>query len=257
MSNLKIPFYNIDKPSIGEIVLVMFTKINQEHSYFEGNLIEYPCNLHMNFADSTKKRNANFKKIVPLNKETFASVDEILDGNIIKVSLRDVDKEYSFEDNKTLLIIFKELSKKYKKDINDLWKEIIYKVDEKRQNEDKTDVSLLNYCIEEKEFTSTLSPETNDLFELINKYKQGKPYKIISKIAIVSSGEINNTTTIIKKCLESITFPYTFKYETTPYYILESISTNSKVEEHDQFIELLKQEGDKMNPKTFVKCERK
>jgi hypothetical protein len=71
---------------------------------------------------------------------------------------------------------------------------------------------------------------------------------------------LNNTSSFSEielDNLENIKFPYTFKYETAPNYILESMSTESKVEEHDAFIELLKQEGLKMNPKTFVKCERK
>jgi len=256
MSNLQIPFYNIDKPSLGEIVLVVFTEKKDETTHFEGNLVEYNCKLFMNFADSTKKRRANFNKIVSLNKETFASVDEILDDNIIKVSLRDVDKDHAVEDNKTLIKIFKDLSRKISKDINDLWKQVVYKLDEKRREED-IESSLLNYCIEEKEFLTSLFPEANELYELIDKYRKEKPYKIISKVEIVSTGEIGNTVTIIKKCLDNIKFPYTFKYETAPNYILESMSTESKVEEHDTFIELLKQEGLKMNPKTFVKCERK
>lgn len=262
MSNLEVPFYNIEKPEIGEIVLVKFSKKFDETNHFEGDLMEYNCRLYMNFSDATKKRRTNFNKIVKIGDEVFASVDEIMDGNIIKVSLRDVsvDKdENPFEDNKTLIKIFKDLSRKHNKNINELWSSIIYKIDEKRR-ENEFESSILKYIMEKKEEIKTDFNDDdlyNNFFQLIDKINEEKPHKIISKIEIVSTGCISNTITVIKNCLENIKFKYTLKYDAAPVYILESMSIDSSIKEHDIFIELLKVEGQKMNPKTFIKCERK
>jgi len=141
-------------------------------------------------------------------------------------------------------------------DINNLWSQIIYNLDNKRRidNEDELPV-LLDYFEKEKEYVKSLCDEIiyNKLYELLNKFKQEKPHKIISKFDIISTGQIENTLSIFKKALENIKFPYTLKYESAPTYVFESNSLESSIEDHNKLIFIIKEEGLKYSPKTFLK----
>ena len=53
--------------------------------------------------------------------------------------------------------------------------------------------------------------------------------------------------------LSSIPFPYTFKYDTAPYYLFESSSDTSSNDDHTKIIKLLELNASKMTPKVFIK----
>ena len=97
MLKLECPFYEINKPSNTEVVLVTFT--NRGKSFFDGKLEEYNCNAFLNFSDATKKRTVtSWNKIVPLDKVMFACVDDSeYSKDIVQVSLID-DKEKELID---------------------------------------------------------------------------------------------------------------------------------------------------------------
>ena len=259
MLKLSIPFYNTQKPNINELVLVKFTERTDTH--FNGELVDYDCKAFMVYSDASKKKKVfSWNKIVPLNKEILGKVEELEDNStVIKISLpkdQELVNEDQIEKNKILISIFKKLSFEYKMDINNLWSQIIYNLDNKRRidNEDELPV-LLDYFEKEKEYVKSLCDEIiyNKLYELLNKFKQEKPHKIISKFDIISTGQIENTLSIFKKALENIKFPYTLKYESAPTYVFESNSLESSIEDHNKLIFIIKEEGLKYSPKTFLK----
>jgi translation initiation factor 2 alpha subunit (eIF-2alpha) len=261
MSKLAIPFYNNNqKPNTDELVLVKFSERTDTH--FNGELIEYNCKAFMVYSDASKKKKVfSWNKIVPLNKEIFGRVEEVEENsNIVKVSIckdQEVEQQDQINKNKILLSIIKKLSFEYKKDLNDLWTQIIYKLDEKRRNDNEDEIPiLLDYFAIEKDFVKNICNDDeiyNKLYELIDKFTQEKPCKLISKFDIISTGEIGNTLSIFKKVLDNIKFPYTLKYESAPTYIFESNSLESSFEDHNKLIFTIKEEGQKYNPKTFLK----
>ena len=258
MLKLSIPFYNKKTPNINESVLVKITERTDTH--FNGELIEYNQPAFMIYSDASKKKKVtSWNKIVPLNKEIVARVEE--NSSVIKISISkdEVEKTEQFDKNKILISIFKKLAFEFKKDINELWTEICYKLDEKRrqEDEDKEEIPmLLDYFEKEKVFVKTIIFDEeiyNKLYEFLDKFTQEKPCKIISKIDIISTGNINNTIDCIRIVLDDIKFPYTFKYESAPTYTFESNSLDSSIEDHNKLIFKIKAEGQKYNPKTFVK----
>ena len=50
---------------------------------------------------------------------------------------------------------------------------------------------------------------------------------------------IENTKKTIYESIEDQTWNYSFKYESTPYYILESYTDDSSIEDHQIFIDTL------------------
>jgi len=259
MLKLSIPFYNTQKPNTNELVKVKFTERTDTH--FNGELIDYDCKAFMVYSDASKKKKVfSWNKIVPLNKELFGKVEEVEDNsNVVKISLpkdQDLENENQIEKNKMLMSIFKKLSFEYKIDINHLWAQIIYNLDNKRRLDNEDDLPILfDFLEKEREYVKTLSSEViyNKLYELLDNFKETKPYKIVSKFDIISTGQIENTLSIFKKVLEDIKFPYTLKYESAPTYVFESNSLESSIEDHNKLIFAIKEEGQKYNPKTFVK----
>ena len=155
MTYLTIPFYNVLKPSNNEIVLVKFTEHKKE--YIDGKLQEYNCNLFLNYSDATKKRNVtSWQKIVPLNESMIAKVEDAnYTDDIVQVSLTymyDAEKNNkmyeTFLKNHFLMSYFKKLSHIKNIDINILWKNIMYKIDNlRRETYDYDEMpTLYEYC---------------------------------------------------------------------------------------------------------------
>jgi hypothetical protein len=91
--------------------------------------------------------------------------------------------------------------------------------------------------------------------ELLDKIdSKEKPYRIISKIDIVSPGGIQNTKEILNKAIQTINFNYYLVYDTAPTFKFESSSIESSDDDHKNFIKFLETEGQKLNPKTFIRC---
>jgi len=270
MSGLTIPFYDVLKPSNDEVVLVTFTEHKKD--YIDGKLQEYPCSLFLNYSDATKKRNvSSWQKIVPLNKPMIAKVDDAnYAEDIVRVSLSYIyDSEESkqmydtFSKNSLLISFFKKLSHFSGVDINVLWKDIMYKVDANRRDEYEPDdmPTLYNYCDEERDFVQSVFEETGHsdvlakFFEELDNRKKEKPQKIVSQIEIISNGGVQNTKALIEKALKTIEFEHTMKYSTAPTFLFESKSVDSSDEDHKKLVEFLTQEGQKMMPKSFVRCQ--
>lgn len=273
MSNLTIPFYQRLKPQDAEIVSVTFTE--HKDSYIDGKLNEYNCRLFLNHSDATKKRKvSSWNQIVPLNKPTVAKVENSNYGNsselgeqIVQISLtyiRDENNDTSaeqFTKNTMLISFFKKLAYYSKIDINVLWEDIMYKIDEHRFNEeDESRPNLFDYCNIKRDtvvIDAFKQKDYNILYnifiEQLDKAIREKPQKIVSQIEIISNGGIQNTINLIKKAVDTIKFPYTMKYTTAPVFLFETMSDTSSKEDHQNFIQFLINEGKKMEPKTFVR----
>jgi translation initiation factor 2 alpha subunit (eIF-2alpha) len=81
--------------------------------------------------------------------------------------------------------------------------------------------------------------------------------KIISKVGLISMNGINKTKEVIRKVIEhNNDWEYTFKYDTPPYYILESKNRSYTNDEnkHEKFIRLLESEA-KKESQLFTKID--
>jgi translation initiation factor 2 alpha subunit (eIF-2alpha) len=225
--------------------------------------------IFLNYSDATRKRSvSSWKKIVPLNVPTIAKVENN-DSNIIQVSLSFLSENTNnkenmeqFNKNNQLIKIFKKLSIIENKDMTELWKSIIYPIDKHRREEyEVKDIPcLLDYCNNEQGFIESIFKESiyYDIYpkfiELLDNLSKEKPYRIISKIDIVSPGGIQNTKEILTKAIQTINFNYSLVYDTAPTFKFESNSIESSDDDHKNFIKFLEIEGQKLNPKTFIRC---
>lgn len=274
MSSSNIQIYNT-KPSVNEFVLVTFNEKTETH--FKGRFSEYPYEIIMTLSNaSKKKRITSWKNIVPLGKAIVARVEDNSD-TIMEVSLlyiyKDEKKESKedqfkkllepFNKNKQLVSIFIQLSCSFPIKSEDLWNTIIYRIDERRreeyEDEDIKDFpTLLDYCIDKEDYIKSAFesyPEIYNKFkESLDKITELKEYKIISKVQIISTGGIQNTISLLKEAFDKISYNYSLKYETASIMTFETIGGTE--DDHNNLVEFIKEEGSKLNPKTFIKYEQ-
>lgn len=241
--------YHNSVPEVNETVLIKFTKKNDTH--FEGILLDYNYNAIMSYNDATKKKKVySWNKIVPLNKTVLAKIEDVIDGNnIVQVSMayNDVDTDMReqlkpYNDNKILISIIKKVCYKMKLDFNNFWINIIHPVDKQRKDDEEE--NLLEYFKTNFSLVSDLITKYyenyTDIINCINENMLTTNQKISSKIGLISIGGIPNTKNILKDFLADQSWNFTFKYDSAPYYILESYSSDSCIEDHQEFIEALK-----------------
>lgn len=272
MSTLEIPYYKFTKPSNGEIVAVILTE--HKEAYISGKLTEYPCEIFLNYSDVTKKRKVNtWNKVAPLNKRIFARVDDAeYAKDIVQISLSYIydnakvteeELENQFVKNNLILSMFKKISFLSKVNLNELWSNIMYTVDDKRRNDYDDDMPcLFDYCNEEREFIKSIFEEKgyqdwyDKFIEELDNHIREKPYKIVSHVEIISNGGVKNSSEVIRKALDRINYEYTMKYSAAPTFYFETKSTDSSEDDHKRFVKFLEEEGAKLNPKTFVRCQK-
>lgn len=235
--------YHNSIPELNEIVLIKFTKKCNTH--FEGELIEYNYNAIMSYNDATKKKKVySWNKIIPLNKIILAKIENVIEeSSIVQVSTaynnKDIKEEIKqFSDNKLLIALIKKICYLYKLDFIEFWESIIYPIDKKRkmQNIDnlynffKDNIDLLSNLINNK------YENNKEIINFINDNIKVSTFKIKSRIGLISMNGLKTTLNTISELTKTQEWDYQFKYDTTPYYILESISDNSSVENHEEFI---------------------
>lgn len=262
-------FYSVDSPVVGEIVLVHF--IERTDSFFDAKLLEYPYRGMMSYQDATKKRKIyNWNKIVPLNKDMVARVDEVdQKSKIVQISIAHLDEEFKesltliqiqdklmvpFNENKLLDNFIKSICLVNNVNKDELWINLIHYIDSQRniyndENDDK--LSLWKYFTENIHMLNdwcNITNISNDICESIkNTYLKRFELKIkyTSKIGIISPNGINETKEILTKILNDLDYSYSLKYDGTPYYLFESF-----INKHDEFICELKK-----NNSLFIKVE--
>jgi translation initiation factor 2 alpha subunit (eIF-2alpha) len=246
--------YSNQYPEINELVVIKFTKKNDSH--FEGELIEYNFSAIMSYNDATKKKKVySWNKIVPLNKVLLAKIEDInITSNCVQVSIayNEVnfkEKMTPFQDNKILMSIIKKITYITKIDFNDFWHNIIYSIDIKRKEnyEDNLFVFFKNNLELVKELIIKYYENNKEIIDTLENNLVTPNQKITSKIGLISLGGIANTKKILNDFIQDqlLNSPkdqlwnFTFKYDTTPYYILESYTEDSSLDNHTKFIETL------------------
>jgi translation initiation factor 2 alpha subunit (eIF-2alpha) len=279
-NNEIIQFYSTANPNVGEIVLVKFTQ--KMEAFFDAVLVEYPYRGIMNYQDATKKRKIkSWNDHVPLNKQMVALVDEIdEEKKIVKLSLAYLDNyvetnnknELSnpnyiqqqliihFNENKMMENFVKSLCIIHNLDLKEIWTKLIYYIDSQRRDEGSTD-SIWKFFIDNFESldewvkSTDLSIQISDNIKKLYQKKIDSTKKIITRFGIVSLGGIENTKILLNIVLQNINFKYILKYDSTPYYILESYSTDSSEDDHLNILNKLKKEASNFEPKIFIKTD--
>jgi len=291
MTSLPFSFYDIKKPIINEHVFVIFTKYTDSHiegNLIEYNCDLFMTYSDA----TKKRKVSSWSKIVPLNKPMVAKVDDPNHAdNIVQVSLTYLHDEKEnkdeksnselpelFNKNKQLIsivkkIIFEQFEKKEDKEndedndyhkianavLKDFWK-VMHAIDKKRRDEYEPEdlPALLDYCISESDTVKQIFSESNyanfysRFDELIKKIDEDKPKKLVSRIEIISTGGYKNTVMLFEKAIERFNFTYSLKYDTAPVFVLETNSTDSSYTDHNNFVKYVKEEGLKLEQKTYV-----
>lgn len=242
--------YNNSIPELNETVLIKFTKKNDTH--FEGKLLEYNYDAIMSYNDATKKKKVySWNKIVPLNKTILAKIEDVIEGNnIVQVSIAYNDHETDineqlkpYNDNKILVSLIKKICYKMKLNFDDFWVDIIHPIDKQRKEEEED--NLLEYFKVNKDLLTDLLSNKfenyNEIIECINENMQTTNQKIISKIGLISICGLPNTKKILEEFLSDQSWNFSFKYDSAPYYVLESYSSDTSVEDHQEFIKTLQE----------------
>ena len=276
MDSYNFQYYSNSNPTTNEVVLVQFTKMND--GFFDAVLLEYPNYTGiMNFKDATKKRRVySWNKIVPLNKNMFAHA-ETIDTEMKTVSLsiaylEDIENTDTqtkliqyFKENRIMTSFIKSIANLNNYNFNEIWTKLIYYIDMERIEYNKMEdenISIWKYfCDNMEEELETWIEESDlsylDLYNIIkdayDKKTSVAPHKITSKIGIISPDGITHTKKFLEYILKKIKFDFELKYESTPNYILESSSEVSDEEDHLKIIKMMETEGQKYEPKIFIK----
>ncbi len=274
-------YYSVTEPSEGELVLGKFSK--QGDGFFSGNLLEYKCRVMMNFSDVTsKRRHANLNKLVPLNKTMVARVESVdVDAQIVQVSLAYLDEDVkdanastiqekllaSFQENKQMESFMKSMSILHSYDYKEIWTRFVHPIDRHRreynqeENEDD-DVSIWKYFndkiddlddwIEESGLDETFGER---VLELHKKKTFKKDQPLLTRFGIISFGGVEATKRLLTQAFSDIDFKFSCEYESTPYYMFRSTTTDSSKEDHQKIVNFLQIEGQKQDPKIFVEVK--
>ena len=276
----KFQFYSTADPEMNEIVLVIFNTIRD--GFFDANLLEYPDYTGiMNFKDATKKRRVtSWNKIVPLNKEMIAYVEDVnKQSKTVQLSITYLEEEDEKEKEKNMMVF--EDNKKMEKFINsicivnnydftEIWTKLIHYIDTLRmeynedENEDEEDITIWKYFndnidsleqwIKDSELTSETYNELGNMIKgLYDKKNITAPQKIINKFSTISSNSIVHTKKLFENTLKLCNHDFKIKYVAGSNYTLESESYNILNDDHMKFLKLLESESQKCDPKVYVK----
>jgi hypothetical protein len=265
MENFKI--YHNDIPILHENVLVIFLERNDTH--IEGVLVEYVnYKAIMSYNDASKKKKIyNWNDVVPLNKPMVARIDDIYEDNCVQLSIAyfevgktDEDKIKltkqllePFNKNKVLLSRIKKLCYNQKLDFVEFWYNIIHPLDKLRKD-DESEYSLFEYY--EINFDKLLKLITDkydeNVYLELQKLNNIEVYKINSKIGLISNQGIKIIFDVIKNVIDANDWTFNFKYISAPYYTLESLSNESTIINHENFINMLNEESIKNNIKVEI-----
>ena len=261
-------FYSVINPVVGELVLVQF--IERTDSFFDAKLLEYPYRGMMSYQDATKKRKIyNWTKVVPLNKDMVARVNEVDEqAKVVQISITRLDEEFKesllptdiqeklmipFNENKLLDHFINSVSVVNQIDKNNLWTKLIYYIDSQRRNyndENDEELNLWKYFSTNFQMIDTwcetisISSTLCESIKTIYSKRFDSKFKYISKIGIISTNGINIVKEILNKILSTLQYKYSLKYEGTPYYLFETNSDDSTLKDHEYFVEELKKNSD-------------
>ena len=181
----------------------------------------------------------------------LAKIENVIEGNnIVQVSIAYNDHETDiheqlkpYNDNKILISLIKKICYKLKLNFNEFWVDIIYPIDKQRKEEEEE--NLLEYFKVNRDLVTELLSNKfenyNDILECINENMQSTNQKITSKIGLISIGGLPNTKKVLEEFLFDQSWTFSFKYDSAPYYVLESYSSDTSIEDHQNFIQALQE----------------
>lgn len=214
-----IKFYCDNKPKIGEIVQVIFTNRDEDHA--SGYMIEYDCNVIMTYSQATKKKKIkSLNKVVPLNKELSATLEDYdVKTNTGTVSRAYLDDEVDYYEkifklNQKLYQGIYQICFKLKLDFNYLWKEKAYPFVQEHYSKD---LEKYNYQENEKpsyfdifvdhmeEFKSVLDNDTvyDEIFKRFEKLNLNNVTNK-KRIGIISNDGVQKTKDLFNMCFDSM-----------------------------------------------------
>jgi translation initiation factor 2 alpha subunit (eIF-2alpha) len=282
MSLNELNYYSIEHPESGTFVLAKF---NKQADAFFGTLTEFPgYRCIMNYIDVVKKRKvASWAKFVPMDKVLVVQVHDVdTNKKMVQTSMAYLSDNFKevlsvtqiqdklmepFNENKTFEGFIKSLCIVNNLDFKDIWVSLVYHIDELRREIDEDDEcdeipSLWKYFtknfnnLDDWIVTCGLDESIGDAIkELYEKRTKESPKKITSKIGIISIGGINATKELISKAVSQLKYTYSFRYDTTPYYMFETSTEDSDISSHNKFVKVLETESAKFNPKIFIKTD--
>jgi translation initiation factor 2 alpha subunit (eIF-2alpha) len=226
----------------------------------------------MSYQDATKKRKIyNWNKVVPLNKDMIARVDEVDEQKkIVQISIARLDDEFKeslslseiqeklmipFNENKLLENFINSVSVVNQVDKNNIWTKLIYYIDSQKRNyneneETEEEMTLWKYFSTNFNLIDSwcnhtgIEPSICESIKQIYSKRFNSKYKYVSKIGIISPNGINVTKNILNNILISHSYKYELKYDGTPYYFFETHSDETSLLDHEHFVEELKKNTD-------------
>jgi translation initiation factor 2 alpha subunit (eIF-2alpha) len=273
-------YYSVSVPSENELVRVVFTE--QKDGFYTGQLREYNSSVIMKFSDVTKKRKANFNKLVPINKDMVARVESVdEEARIVQVSIAYLNEGMKdsdpitiqekllalFQENKQMESSMKSLSILHKYDYDEIWTKFVHTIDRhrrvynKEENEEE-DVSIWKYFndnindldkwVEESGLDKTFGER---VLELYKKKTLMKDQPLFTRFGIISIGGVEATKQLLTRAFSDNRFEFKCEYESTPFYMFRSTTTDSSKEDHQKIVTFLQTEGQKQDPKIFVEVK--
>ncbi len=269
-----IQYYSEVNPIEGENVQVVFTK--EENGYFKGHLVDYNYEAMINYdAITKKKRVQNFRSFIELNKSMIARVEEVdsdkcnvqlslayfFHGNNSKSTPDEVQKTLMvpFVENKLMESFIKTLSIVNNYSYGTIWTEFVHEVDRARRRyingEDEEDddedhdenISIWKYFsrnidkIDEWIGNTSLDASVGTkIKELYSKKTEEQEFKLVSKFLVISRGSIQLTKNLFSSVFKDLTYKFSCRYESAPYYLFETSSTDTTKTDHETLAEMLK-----------------
>lgn len=284
----KIQYYSVVNPVEGENVQVVFTK--EENGYFKGHLVDYNYEAMINYdAITKKKRVQNFRSFIELNKNMIARVEEVdsdksnvqlslayfFNGNNSKSTPDEVQKTLMvpFVENKMMESFVKTLSIVNNYSYNTIWTEFVHEVDRARrryidgeeENEDDEEedhdenISIWKYFSKNSDKvdewignTSLDASVGTKIKELYSKKTEEQEFKLVSKFIVISRGSIQLTKNMFSSVFKDLTYKFSCRYESAPYYLFETSSTDTTKADHETLVEMLKSKAKELGSDIHV-----
>lgn len=256
-----IKFYCENKPATGEVVQVIFTERRVDHAI--GYMTEYNCNVLMTFGQATKKKRIrNINKIIPLNKELTAVLEDYDQSkcmaNVSRAYLDDdVDNhDIVFKLNKKLYIGIQQICESLKIDFNDTWKNKIFpfvssKYSELIKEGDFDDDEKPSYFDVFVETMKELESDGNEklVSEIESRFKRMNVSTVVNKkkVGIISNNGVSQTKRLFELCFEDENFSnmednFSITYSTPDFTIETKLPENIL----NNFVELLSANSQKL-----------
>jgi translation initiation factor 2 alpha subunit (eIF-2alpha) len=208
----------------------------------------------------------------------MVAVVEEIDGNTIQLSLayfedskfKDMDEMQiqkqlmiPFNENKMIKKFINSLCIQHNYDFEMIWKQFINELKQSYEDyidtNDDDNISMWKYMIDNfDDFINNCDMDDNiiqNIKQLFDKKTEEVDYNIVSKIGIISLGGVPHMKKLLEKITNDISYQYSLKYESTPYYLFQTNSIDTSDDTHIEFIKRLELEAGKMNPKVFVKVD--